>query len=89
MISWYQDFSNSLERQKNHGVRNESQCHLVLVLKGLGLGLSIGLKKVSIAVSKILLSEKVSNSKQSLGLSPDEYIDSSLSEYVCVVVRSV
>ena len=58
---------------------------MVLVLKSLGLGLSIGLKKVSIAVSKIL----VSNSKQSLGLSPDEYLDSSLSEYVCVVVRSV
>ena len=33
--------------------------------------------------------KKVSNSKQSLGLSPDEYLDSSLSEYVCVVVRSV
>ena len=48
-----------------------------------------GFEKVSIAVSKILLSEKVSNSKQSLGLSPDEYLDSSLSEYVCVVVRSV
>ena len=55
---------------------------MVLVLKSLGLGLSIGLKKVSIAVSKILLSEKVSNSKQSLGLSPDEYLDLSLSEYV-------
>ena len=62
---------------------------MVLVLKSLGLGLSIGLKKVSIAFSKILVSEKVSYSKQSLGLSPDEYLDSSLSEYLCVVVRSV
>ena len=35
------------------------------------------------------LRKKVSDSKQSLGLSPDEYLDLSLSEYVCVVVRSV
>ena len=36
---------------------------MVLVLKSLGLGLSIGLKKVSIAVSKILVSEKKSQTQ--------------------------
>ena len=56
---------------------------MVLVLKSLSLGLSIGLKKVSIAVSKILVSEKKSQTQNKVLISVPMNIMSFHSENMC------